>query len=388
MLDARVSEGRQSSDRRREGGAPRVPGNGLGGVHTLTLALGNRTVGYVVLDHPSNLEDAGVKTLVRAASAVMGAWMLLDGSGAGDRAPFGVDREARVYPYRRFQDAASREVDRARRHGRRLSFAVIVSPEEPDEEIERRLLEVMRESDVLARGPSGAYYALLPETGSLGADAFRRRLLRLGPPRGEIKDRRSSAPPSRPSPLGLRFTMGVASYPHDGAASESLIVRARHRAEAATRSIVHTRALATRPLGEIVDSLLYAPLPEAATAIPPFSRAELSPSAAHALVDAACREAARGGNATLFVASRAESGTLAVARAAADEAWVKLHALDASHVAASGGAEIVVLIAEHGTWAFCARPTASAVLAAHSSDPILADILSDRLARPNQVERA
>jgi hypothetical protein len=46
----------------------------------------------------------------------------------------------------------------------------------------------------------------------------------------------------------------------------------------------------------------------------------------------------------------------------------------------------VILVAEHGTWAYCARVSAGTVLAAHSADPLLVDILADRLARASGVK--
>jgi ActR/RegA family two-component response regulator len=388
ILDDRVEEARQPADSAAESPrqtTPPNPGKALDGVHRIALSLGSRAVGYVLLDNPSAPEDSAVGALVHVASAVLGAWLPPPASSRSNvSAPSETVPEARVYAYRHFQDAAKREVERARRHGRRLSIGAILAPE-PRAELEELILGVVRESDVLARGPAGAYYLLLPETGSLGAHTCRRRVLRLAAPQSETEDRRASTPPSASFPPS-RLTIGVATYPHDGAVLESLTDRAQRRAEDAARSIVHMRALHTRPLGEIVDSLLDAPLPSAAIIIPPFSRGELSVAAAHALVAAACREALRGGSSTLLVAFRPESGLLAVVRAAADDPQATLHAIDASHLAASGGAEAVILVAEQGTWAYCARVSASIVLAAHSADPLLVDVLADRLARASGVK--
>jgi len=368
-----------------------TPGAGLDGIHLIPLALGTRTVGYVLLDHASGPDDGGVRALAHVASAVLGAWPLLPpASPSIGLDPSGAASEGPVYPYPRFQDTAKREVDRARRHGRRLAIGAILPPKPQLQEQEVRLLEdlilgLIRESDVLGRGPSGAYYLLLPETGSLGAHACRRRVLRLASPENETEDRRRGAPPRGPFQPAL--AIGVATYPHDGAVLDALTDRARRRAEEAAHSIVHSRGLASRPLGEIVDSLLDAPLEDAATANPPFSRAELSVGAAHALVAAACHEALRGWRATLLVAFRPESGTLAVVRAAAgDDEHATLHAIDGSRLASSGGAEAVILVAEHGTWAYCARSSAGVVLAAHSADPLLADLLADRLTRAPGVK--
>jgi ActR/RegA family two-component response regulator len=346
------------------------------GVTRVPLLVGGRVVGTVLFDNPSADNDEHLRALVHVASAVLGAWpsqgrVVL---GAGPQA----ESATRVYPFVQFEDAATRELEKAKRHGRRVALATLVAPEPRGDKLEEFLLGVVRESDVLGRGARGEYFLLLPETGALGAHACRRRVLRLAGPQGEAEDRRN-APGSAPFEHAL--TIGVATYPHDGAGLDALIEKARRRAEETTRSVVRSQGLGARLLGEIVDSLLDAPLLEAMTSEPPFSRAKLTVHGAHALVAAACSEAARGGGATLLVALRPDSGTLAVVKAVADDPVVTLHSIDASQLVASGGAEIVILVAEHGTWAYCARRSGQEVLAAHSADPLLADVLADRLAR-------
>jgi len=359
-------------------------GMGADGVHRLALSVGDRGVGYVLLDNASGLEDASVRALVQVASAVLGAWPNAPAQKPAPRTSGEMRAATRVYPFARFQDATTREIERARRHGRRLAIGAIFTPEPQPERLEELVLGVVRESDVLGRASSGEYFLLLPETGALGAHACRRRVLRLASPPAEGEDRRVEFP-SRPE-VQPKLTIGVATYPHDGALLEPLMERARRRAKEAAASLVHARSLPSRPLGEIVDSLLDAPLEEASAPTPAFSRAELTVAGSQALVQAACREALRGGEATLLVAHRPESGTLAIARAAAEDARVTLHAIDASTLAASGGAEVVIVVAEHGTWAYCARRSGDSVLAAHSADPLLADVLADRLARASGVK--
>jgi hypothetical protein len=354
-------------------GVDRIPE----GMTRIPLAVGSRTVGYAVLDNATNAEDAAVHSLTHVASAILSSAVPVTSIAPAPEA------DLRVYPFERFLDAATREIERARRHGRRLAIGAIFCPEASGSQPEQTIVHVVRESDVLARGPSqrsphggDAYFLLLPETGALGAHACRRRVLRLASP-PEIEDRRSPGPrlPRLP-PL----TIGVATYPHDGATVESLCARALARAKESSSSMVHSRGLASRPLGEIVDALLDAPLPDDVLPSPSFARVELSVAGAHALVACACREALRGGAATILVAFRPESGILNIVRAAADSPSATVHAMDASNFAASGGAEAVVLVAEHGTWAYCARASGGAVLAAHSADPLIADVLADRLA--------
>jgi hypothetical protein len=352
-------------------------GSGLAaeGVHLLPLSIAGQRVGEILLDHASSLHAEGVEAIARIAAMVLGSLAQSAASSpeASERA-----RVAHVYSMSHFQDAATREIERARRHGRRLAIGALLLPA-PHEPIEHLLTAIVRESDVLGRVPNGEYFLLLPETGALGAHACRRRVLRLVSAPEDVSDRRAPTP-ARPA-VPPRFTVGVATYPHDGDTFASLSSKAHRRAEQALESIVHVHGLAARPLGEIVDSLLDAPLPEAGALDVGFTRAEVSVAAAQAMVTAACNEALRSGGATLLVAFRPESGTLAVAQSIREHPGVQIHAVDATHLPASGGAEAVVLVAEHGTWAYCARRSGERVLVAHSADPLLADVLADRLAR-------
>jgi ActR/RegA family two-component response regulator len=363
--------------------AQAASGQGADGVHLFPLSVGGRRVGLLLFDHASGLESEGVRAVEQLAAAVLGAWPPPSPSTQPGAPTVDRPRVARVYPMRHFQDAATREIERARRHTRRLAIAALLAPP-PHEPLEELVSHVVRESDVLGRGSNGEYFLLLPETGALGAHACRRRVLRLASGPDDLGDRRAPTPP-RPA-VQPSFTVGVATYPHDGDSFEALSGRAHRRAEQAARSLVHVHALAARPLGEIVDTLLDAPLQEASVADLPFSRAEVPSAAAHAILAVACREALRGGEATLLVAYRPETGTLAIVKSVAEDPRVTIHAIDATHLAASGGAEAVILVAEHGTWAYCARRSGDRVLAAHSADPLLADVLADRLARASGVK--
>jgi hypothetical protein len=88
----------------------------------------------------------------------------------------------------------------------------------------------------------------------------------------------------------------------------------------------------------------------------------------------------------MLVAYRPETGTLGIVRSMGDDSRFQVHAIDATHLAASGGAEAIILVAEHGTWAYCARRSGERILTAHSADPLLADVLADRLARASGVK--
>jgi hypothetical protein len=275
-----------------------------------------------------------------------------------------------------FEDATNREIDRAKRHGRRLAIAAMLARDAEvrpsggsgvPSSFEELVLGVVRESDVLGRGDDGEHLLLLPETGALGAHACRRRLLRLASSRDVER---------RPW-----VSVGVATFPHDGRTREALVERARLRLREASRSIVHTHALHGRPLRDVVHALLDGPPTEPGTPTPALSRTRVSPAVAQALVSAACREALRGGAATLLVALGADSGTRAAALAFVHSSLASLHEVDPSTLAVDGDVEAMVVVAEHGTWTYCARHAGPSMLVACSADPILADVVSHLLAK-------
>src|SRR5262249_48547509 len=167
------------------------------------------------------------------------------------------DDRGSVYTLAFFQDIAAREIDKAKRHGRRLSVCAIEIVDADGiarADLEDVVHQVVRDTDVLAVQPPNEYLLLLPETGTLGAHACRRRLLvradgdRRARPSASASDRRGPVPSRRASPVAI----GVASFPHDGSALERLVRLARSRAHAQARSAVHALALAPMPIGDVV----------------------------------------------------------------------------------------------------------------------------------------
>ena len=163
------------------------------------------------------------------------------------------EERSRVYSFAYLQDIAGREIDKAKRHGRRLAVAAILLDQESAgktrAEIEQIVLSVVRDTDVLARFDEREFYLLLPETGALGAHSCRRRLLIRAEgdrrARTPASDRRGpvSARPGR----GVPISIGVGAYPHDGVTLDRLLRAARqraHRREPFRRA--HARA---RPAG-------------------------------------------------------------------------------------------------------------------------------------------
>src|SRR5690606_12073550 len=100
------------------------------------------------------------------------------------------DPSSSAYTFAYFVDVAGREIDKARRHGRRFALATLAVDEEPPvvagaaqpagaagppsvASVER-ILGAVRDTDVLARVDEREFYLLLPETGGIGAHICRR----------------------------------------------------------------------------------------------------------------------------------------------------------------------------------------------------------------------
>jgi ActR/RegA family two-component response regulator len=285
-----------------------------------------------------------------------------------------------------FVDAGeSRPRDTAKRHGRRLAVAAILLDREAGTkaraELEQVVLSVVRDTDVLARFDDHEFYLLLPETGALGAHACRRRLL----VRAE-GDRRSRTPASdRRGPVSMRpgrgvpLSIGVAAYPHDGVKLDRLLRAARQRASDAARSAVHTLALAPMPLGEIIDVLLARPMMGAGFGSPyPL---DLVAPAMLTLVSSACLEARRGGAANILVTARAGMGMASAARQVDGGREAAVQLADIRSSPRCENAEAIVINAEHGAWVCCGRRDEDRFRGVHAADPILADLVAQRLSQ-------
>jgi hypothetical protein len=99
------------------------------------------------------------------------------------------------------------------------------------------------------------------------------------------------------------------------------------------------------------------------------------------LTAAAVGEATRSGDTRIIASQRSGMSIGAAARAALgnlrDE--VTFDVADISSQPASKDLEVLVLIAEHGTYCLLGRTTAGQLRAVHSADPVLADLLVQRL---------
>jgi len=293
------------------------------------------------------------------------------------------DPSSSAYTFAYFVDVAGREIDRARRHARRFALATLGVEQRRDPtvsllrstaiEVAENVLACVRDTDILARVDDSEFYLLLPETGGIGAHACRRRVMQqlLGP--GGL---RNSGHPE------LDAAMGVATFPQDGVDLSQLLRVARHRADASRASPVRRLGLDRLPLPEILDALFWR-LGEASQglglAAPQII--ELPLMDVVGLAAAAVSEAARSGSTRIVASQRSGLSIGAAVRAALSSVRdeVSLDVADISTQPACRDLEVMILIAEHGTYALLGRTTQGLLRAVHSSDPVLADLLVQRL---------
>jgi hypothetical protein len=355
----------------------------------LVVPLATRTlkVGHALIAAPSAPPSSLGDGSPRAARAADGLVKLLATQGAAALAFLGErergagapvkDPGSSAYSFAYYVDVAGREIDKARRYGRR--FAIVTVAFDPTDdvtgavmrppEIADQILLCARDIDVLARVDEHELHLLMPESDGLTAHACRRRILARFAEKGP-----------RALPRGL--LVGAATFPHDGRDLSQLLRVARRRAEATRSSIVHRLGEGSVKIADLLETLEW----EAGT--PPLEdlgapRPIALPVAdVAALAAAVTADAVRGGAVLVTVAHHAGLSLGAAVRAALTPLRdnVTLHTLD---VRASGGDEIEALsiIAEHGCYALIGRSQGGLVKGLHAADPLLADALAERLGR-------
>ena len=293
------------------------------------------------------------------------------------------DPRTSAYTFAYFVDVTGREIDKARRYGRRFALATLglelppaideAPTADPGIQIAERILSSVRDTDVLARVDDAEFYLLLPETGGAGAHICRRRLLR------EFIGTGDSAESSKPEPS---VAVGVATFPHDGLDLSQLLRIARHRAELSRRSPVRRLALNRFSLPEMLDSLLWR-LDDASDGLGAEAPRliELPMMDAIPLVTAVIKEACRGGE-TRIVASVHTGMSLGGAVRGyldPDREILQVETVDLSAHANCRDLEVLVVFAEHGVYSLFGRSSGHSLKALHSADSMLADLLLQRL---------
>ncbi len=175
--------------------------------------------------------------------------------------------------------------------------------------------------------------------------------------------------------------MGVATYPHDGADLSTLLRVAKHRAEASRRSVVRRLELERMPLGEMLDALLWGIGDDSTPSIERPRSIELPAMDLVGLALTALAEAVRGGGARIVSTLRPGMGIGSSVRAALgrDRDDVRFFAVDVTASPGCEDLEVLSIVAEHGAYALLGRVDRGVVRAIHAADPLLADLLAQRL---------
>jgi ActR/RegA family two-component response regulator/GGDEF domain-containing protein len=287
------------------------------------------------------------------------------------------DLTTSAYTFAYFVDIAGREIDKARRYGRRFALATIALDEEHGKsasastDLAEVILGVVRDTDVLARVDEREFYLLMPETGGVGAQSCRRRVLQS-----------AAARAGRPGMWGVPadLTIGVSTYPHDGTDLSRLLRAAKRRAEMSKRSIVRS-INDGRALSGLVDDLMRRSA--ASTGEPDFEGArpiELSLRDAIDLAVSAVTEAMRGGPTFVAVAHHPELGLSSSVRAhlGHEREGLSLHILDLRGAEGCEDLQVLTVIAEHGAYLLVGRSDGVGMRGVHGSDPILVDLITLR----------
>jgi DNA-binding response OmpR family regulator len=350
------------------------------GMNVVRLALLREFCGLLLLGGGEVSGGGSTQPLLELVA--MQAATVLSLIGAREQSHRGAmkDPSSSAYTFAYFVDVAGREIAMARRHQRRFSLATVtleLSPEsgmgnetEPTVFGAERVLGAVRDTDVLARVDANEFYLLLPETGGPGAHACRRRVLaQLGAVNGV-------------SPFSA--AVGVATFPHDGSDLSQLLRVAKFRADASPSSVVNRLSLSGLPLGKLVDALLgIVPDPQARRLAPLETPhyIELPVTDLMGLVASTVAEATRGGQTRVLATLRAGlsvgSAVRADARTAAD--GVKIETVDVSRAPGCERIDVLIVLAEHSTYALAGRTEGSLVRLVHSADPLLSDLLVARL---------
>jgi ActR/RegA family two-component response regulator len=325
-------------------------------------------LGILVLDHAPATPEPEVTQLADLAAAMLS---LVDRKDH-------IDESVRVFPPRHFRSVAERMLTLAERHDRRAAMIAITvtNAEKPGrrEEITAEIADIVRNTDALCGAEEGDLLLFLPETTGLGAHSCRRRILqrlagdRRQRPRGSGTMRAVAEPSSKNPPIAI----GVASFPHDGTTLKKLVRVARSRAVDDGRSPVHALQLDGMPLPEVVDALIARPIFDAGPRSPyPL---DVACSALFSLVGRVCRDALRGGEASVLTTLQPGLGVAAAARQTAQP-----RVLDVRAEPGCDNIEAIVVEAEHGAWVCCGRVVGDRFRGVHAADPLLADVLSRRL---------
>lgn len=368
------------------------------------LTLNHESHGLMLMGRHSRPFPSRLLDLIATQAATAFALM-----GEREQARRGAmkDPSSSAYTFAYFVDVAGREIDKARRYDRRFALATLaVEPDSPGApsaappsapapasapviasgdtppptaressvEAVERVLDAVRDTDVLARVDEREFYLLLPETGGTGAHTCRRRVMR----------QLSATPTSgRTERAELDVSMGVATFPHDGTGLSQLLRVAKHRADASRRSAVRRLQLDRLSLTEILDTMFWS-LADAAHQDSSLEAPRLIELPAVDLIGLAVNAVLEGvrGGATKIVATQRPGVSIGASVRAAlgrERDDLVFHALDLTTLPAYADLEALSIVAEHAAYVMLGRAERDIVRAVHSADPLFVDLVTQRL---------
>lgn len=348
----------------------------------VSLLSRSSDLGLVILEDPADGSERDIEALSELAAAVLAA------SEVGQPGMNAMkDARGRLYTKAFIEDTAKREIERAKRYGRRASLVVVsVGPEAvvSRADIDDLVTASVRNTDIVAAIGEHTLCVLMTETDVMGALACRKRIhsrvaeryVHLGAALSSRSGPAVAAAPRWPSPLPI--WVGVSTFPHDGDNFERLLRAARTRAQDEAESPLHALGIGDQPLSEIANILLAKPVLDAGLNSPyPI---ELASPALSSVVSQVCREARRGGKPRVLVTLQSGLGLAASARHALQaDAPGSVQVFDLREIDGCRDLEAVVVFGEHGTWVCAGRVEKERFRGIHSADPLLADLIADRL---------
>jgi ActR/RegA family two-component response regulator len=357
-------------------------------LETIRLALKREQSGIVLLGRTAEgAHAASVFPLLPLLTAQATTALALIGAREQSHRGSMKDPSSSAYTFAYFVDVAGREIDMARRHGRRFALATIgvqferasMGEVEPTVFVAEHVLSAVRDTDVLARVDANEFYLLLPETGGLGAHTCRRRVL------DELSEQVTGVPHS-----DLVVTVGVASFPHDGGDLSRLLRVAKQRAEASLNSVVHQLNLRDLSIPDLVDALLSQPTREPS---PPARGVEcphyieLPAMDLVGLALAAVSEAWRAGQARVVASVHAGISVGGAVRAehARDGEGLRFDAVDVSLLEGCANLDVLCVVAEHSSYVVLGRSEGNVVRAVHAADPLLVDLVLSKLSQATDL---
>jgi hypothetical protein len=304
-----------------------------------------------------------------------------------------------AYSFAYFVDLAGREIDLARRHGRRVALATVEVA--LDARLEGRaavelVLAAVRDTDVVARADDQELLLLLPETGTKGARTLRRRIL----DRTESHARASGS-------KTLPMRVGLASFPFDGEDLSRLLRIARRRSE--RWASIEGAAAVSDALERAVKWLADAdgaPSLEHDGTSKPFVPMRVPMREAWSLLDTLVRESTRAGDTIIGLhaphdATEAPLGLAQSIRASTSEAFGPLSG-NAQQLRADGNTvvtvvtgtsrlvegaafspiEVVGILSEHACYGLIGRVTEGHLVALQTHELPIVEALVQGLEQP------